>query len=86
MYFSTILRNMEFFLNSIRKIVIRVTSSKRYQNVRSDLTILGPFANVTLTLCVSWVVFAMSLCASVYVCYVVTCWERADLLALVCGV
>ena len=86
MYFSTILRNMDFFLNSIRKIVIRVTSSKRYQNVRSDLTILGPFANVTLTLCVSWVVFAMSLCASVYVCYVVTCWERADLLALVCGV
>ena len=31
-------------------------------------------------------VFAMSLCASVYICFVVTCWERADLLALVCGV
>ena len=31
-------------------------------------------------------VFAMSLCASVYMCLVVTCWERADLLALVCGV
>ena len=31
-------------------------------------------------------VFAMSLCASVYLCFVVTCWERADLLALVCGV
>ena len=30
-------------------------------------------------------VFAMSLCASVYMCFVVTCWERADLLALVCG-
>ena len=28
-------------------------------------------------------VFAMSLCASVYMCFVVTCWERADLLALV---
>ena len=27
-------------------------------------------------------VFAMSLCASVYTCFVVTCWERADLLAL----
>ena len=24
--------------------------------------------------------FAMSLCASVYMCFVVTCWERADLL------
>ena len=28
----------------------------------------------------------MSLCASVYMCFVVTCWERADLLALVCVV
>ena len=31
-------------------------------------------------------VFAMSLFASVSMCFVVTCWERADLLALVCGV
>ena len=31
-------------------------------------------------------VFAMSLCASVYMCFVVTCWERTGLLALVCGV
>ena len=30
--------------------------------------------------------FAMPLCASVYMCIVVTCWERAGLLALVCGV
>ena len=37
-------------------------------------------------LCVFCLVFAMSLCASVYMCFVVTCWERADLLALVCGV
>ena len=28
----------------------------------------------------------MPLCASVYMFLVVTCWERADLLALVCGV
>ena len=31
-------------------------------------------------------VFAMSLCVSVYMCFVVSCLERADLLALVCGV
>ena len=31
-------------------------------------------------------VFAMPLYSSVYMCLVVTCWERADLLALVCGV
>ena len=30
--------------------------------------------------------FVMPLCASVYLGLVVTCWERADLLALVCGV
>ena len=30
--------------------------------------------------------FAMSLYASVYSFFVVTCWVRADLLALVCGV
>ena len=38
-------------------------------------------------LCVFFcLVFAMSLFASVYMCFVVTCWERADLLALVCDV
>ena len=31
-------------------------------------------------------VFSIRLCASVYLCLVVTCWERADLLALVSGV
>ena len=31
-------------------------------------------------------VFVMPLYASVYMCVVVTCWERADLLALFCGV
>ena len=29
---------------------------------------------------------SLLLCASVYCCLVVTCWERADLLALVCDV
>ena len=28
----------------------------------------------------------MSLCKSVYMCFVVTCWGGADLLALICGV
>ena len=37
-------------------------------------------------LCFFCLVFVMPLCASVYLCFVVTCWERADLLALVCGV
>ena len=41
------------------------------------------FVNLLYLFCL---VFAMSLCASVYMCFVVTCWERADLLALVCGV
>ena len=37
-------------------------------------------------LCFFCLVFVMPLCASVYLCLVVTCWERADLLALVCDV
>ena len=31
-------------------------------------------------------VFVEPLCASVYLCLVVTCGERADLFALACGV
>ena len=31
-------------------------------------------------------VFAVPLCASVYMSIVVTCWEKADLLALFCDV
>ena len=33
-------------------------------------------------LCLFCLVFAMPLCASVYMCLVVTCWERADLWCL----
>ena len=35
-------------------------------------------------LCFFCLVFVMPLCASVYLCLVDTCLERADLLALVC--
>ena len=37
-------------------------------------------------LCFFCLVFAMRLCTSVYMCLAVTCWERAALLNLVCGV
>ena len=37
-------------------------------------------------LCFCSVLCLLCLCASVYMCFVVTCWQRADLLALVCGV
>ena len=37
-------------------------------------------------LCFCSVLCLLCLCASVYMCFVVTCWERADLLALVCCV
>ena len=37
-------------------------------------------------LCFCSVLCLLCLRASVYMCFVVTCWERADLLALVCGV
>ena len=37
-------------------------------------------------LCYVCLVFAVPLYASVYMCLVVTCWERTDLVALVSGV
>ena len=37
-------------------------------------------------LCIFYLVFAMPLYASVYMCLVATCKERADLLVLFCGV
>ena len=36
--------------------------------------------------CYFWCMFVMLSRASVYTCLVVTCWERTDLLALVCDV
>ena len=52
--------------------------------------ILYWFSKAVLLLCIFYVfvclVFAMPLCAFIYMCLMVTCWERADLLALVCGV
>ena len=33
-----------------------------------------------------YLVFTMPLYVSVYLCLLVTCWESADLLALICGV
>ena len=37
-------------------------------------------------LCFFCLVFAMSLCTSVYMCFLVSCWKRADLLVLASGV
>ena len=37
-------------------------------------------------LCFFCLAVAMPLCVSVYMCLVVTSWERADLLAPVCGI
>ena len=37
-------------------------------------------------LCFCSVLCLLCFVPSVYMCFVVNCWERADLLALVCGV
>ena len=42
-------------------------------------------SKAVLLICFFCLSFAMPLCTSVYVCLVVTCWEKADLLALICG-
>ena len=53
----------------------------KYFTDRSRAVLLLWIFYVFVLSCVCYV-----LCASVYMCFVVTCWERADLLALVCGV
>ena len=74
----------------------RVLDIKGFRGWRRE-TGLSPPVNILLTVprryffCRSFMgffclVFAMPLCASIYMCLVVTCWERADLLTLVCGV
>ena len=56
-------------------------SSVKYFTDRSKAVLLLWIFYVFVLSCVCYV-----LCASVYMCFVVTCWERADLFALVCGV
>ena len=53
----------------------------KYFTDRSKAVLLLWIFYVFVLSCVCYV-----LCASVFMCFVVTCWERADLLALVCGV
>ena len=60
-------------------------SLRMYENIRAPPPPWGGTSFVNL-LCFFCLVFVMPLCASVYLCIVVICWERADLLALVCGV
>ena len=54
-----------------------------------DIT-MKQFLQFCRLFCGSFISFSvlclLCLCARVYMCLVVTCWERADLLALVCGV
>ena len=54
--------------------------------VSSESTLFFKEASFVDLLCFFSLVFVMPLCSSEYMCLVVTCWERADLLALVCGV
>ena len=57
-----------------------------YENIRVyPLRFQGGTSYVDL-LCFFCLVFIMPLCATVYLSLVVNCLERADLLALVCGV
>ena len=58
-----------------------LSSPVKYFTGHSKAVLLLWIFNVFICL-----LFAMSLCASVNMCLVVTCWERADLLTLVCGV
>ena len=63
----------------------RITTSERTaaESTGGGNIYVSSFVDVLFFLCL---VFAIALYASVYMCLVVTCWERADLLAPICGV
>ena len=61
-------------------------SKQKIMFIADFLPVIWPLEFMDLFMFLFWLVFVMPLCASVYMCFVVTCWERADLLALVCGV
>ena len=68
------------------RIVNKVVNKKVVNKLRADTVLLvkagrsktGLSPPVKYFTCL---VFAVSLCVSVYMCFVVTCWEWADLLA-----
>ena len=64
-----------------RGIWLGLSPPVKYFTDRSKAVLLLWIFYVFVLSCVCYV-----LCASVYMCFLVTCWERADLLALVCGV
>ena len=78
------LKNIEirvlcFFFIRIYKLLKNLLKYSGYEGWARDEWVF--FLIVFVLSCVCYV-----LCTSVYMCFVVTCWERADLLALVCGV
>ena len=80
-HFASLLCTDSLFLlihgsNSVRNDEIFSFISYRFLILHACLSGCMPFSVLCL----------LCLCASVYMCLVVTCWERADLLALVCGV
>ena len=76
---SHVLGNKLFYVSVV--LVNQISPPVKYFTDRSKAVLLLWIFYVFVLSCVCYV-----LCASVYMCFVVTCWERADLLALVCGV
>ena len=70
-------------LDLVYEVLFPSKVSKISQKFLPAAAVIGAFVDL---LCFFCLVFAMPLYVSVYMCLVVTCWERADLLAVVCGV
>ena len=72
---------------STSELRVRLASYTRFKP--SSIIFYWPFQggnSFVDLLCFICLVLVMPLCSSVYLCLVVTCWERADLLTLVCCV
>ena len=84
MWFAYLMMTLTIWQTELR---VRLAPLNRFKP--SSKIFYWPFQGGTSfvdLLCFCSVLCLLCLCASVYMCFVVTCWERADLLALVCGV
>ena len=87
------IKNSGEILDKLKARDFNATSLSTYVFSTLYTTLVKYFTDRSKAVLLLWIfmflfclVFAMSLCTSVCMCFVVTCWERADLLALVCGV
>ena len=82
----TVMNNYHSYEQKLHTILSNyyIVMSNYYRVMSNYYTVMSNYYTVMSNCVSTWV--NLNLCVSVYMCFVVTCWKRADLFALVCGV